>query len=102
MSRNTILAVCLLLALLPATALADDPARHIPSRTELLCDPTDEARADARFGRAQIVRDKEKPGSPIVEVYGSRLPDQDDDVSILVRLPHLRSLKTYNLARESR
>ncbi len=91
MNRTTSLAACLLFALLPHMARADDAARHVRGRTEMLFDQAAEAETDRLVERAGLYhkRDKQLPGTPIV-IIAIREEIDDELFKALARLPRLR------------
>jgi hypothetical protein len=90
-------AYCLVLTLLPAKALADNPAPQLRDRAERLFDPTNDAVALSRFQKVE--RDKAIPGAPIVSVDIRDNEKLDAiGISVLAKLPYLRSVVTGDLS----
>ncbi len=83
--------------MLPAKTSADDPARHVRDRTELISDPKAEAEAARRF--KDVSRDEALPGTPIITIVVRDKDELDDDgLVILAKLPYLRSVVTGGVA----
>ncbi len=84
---------CLVIVLFGVLAARADDPRRVRGGTEMVLDPVVEQKVVARLGAVSVLRDKQRPGTPIVgvDLFGSS-KDFEGDVVAMAELPSLRSL----------